>query len=153
MKYFFKLAYRNSKIRSLFRRNRYALSFVELAILCEDGRALELRNVMYTDKEVTRKINEFVGLDLNPEFFGYNCSAQWFLLCSMFGNASTPPHFLPAYYTDLLRELSDANRVFDIDYSHAEDSEFPFPETAYKLLEDCFWYKRLYEFLLKKKAV
>jgi len=140
------------------------ISLISLAIVAEDGREFYkwnkdydkeaekdewlLKNVFsfkppvncdlwISQKEFKYEIDDFIGNDTNPEFWGYYCDYDWVIFCWQFGRMIELPDTYPMYCHDL-KQLIDRLKNPDV------------PEqcgTEHDALADARWIRNIYNLL------
>jgi len=91
-------------------------------------------------KAIAEQVQRFAGN--SPEFWAYYADYDWVVLCQLYGTMMNLPSGWPMYCRDI-KQLCD---------SIGNPQLPPTPEKQHNALEDAFWNKKSFEFLLAKGA-
>lgn len=116
-----------------------------------------------SNKEIAKKIGEFVGKDNSPEFYAYYADYDWVVFCQLFGKMIDLPKNFPYYCRDLKQMLDSAvmerhavenwhskgvglTAYFEMLKKH---KDYPIETNEHSALADAQWNVRLHEFIIK----
>jgi hypothetical protein len=113
------------------------ISLISLAIVAEDGREFYRWNRDYnreakknewlvenvfpfeppidsdlwiSESQFAQEIDDFIGTDSKPEFWGYYCDYDWVIFCWLFGRMIDLPNHFPMYCKDLIQLIDDIGK-------------------------------------------